>query len=70
MLTEGRPAIRVAIKVRYAPFFTHTRSLTLPAPTTEAEVITAVALGLTAKLDPGRPVRLLGVRVEMPRPES
>ncbi len=70
LLTEGRPAIRVAIKVRYAPFFTHTRSLTLPAPTTEREVITAAALGLTATLDPGRPVRLLGVRVEMPRPES
>jgi DNA polymerase IV len=68
--TEGRPAVRVAIKVRYAPFFTHTRSLTLDSPTTETEPITAAALRLTAKLDRDRPIRLLGVRVEMPRPES
>jgi DNA polymerase IV len=66
---EGRPALRVAIKVRYAPFFTHTRSLTLPGPTSDGAQITAAALTLAAKLDPGRPVRLLGVRVEMPRPD-
>src|SRR5919106_2929292 len=29
---EGRPAVRVGVKVRFAPFFTQTRSLTLPAP--------------------------------------
>ena len=29
---EGRPAARVGIKVRFKPFFTVTRSLTLPAP--------------------------------------
>jgi DNA polymerase-4 len=66
---EGRPAVRVAIKVRYAPFFTHTRSLTLEAPTVEADTITEAALRLTAKLDRDRPIRLLGVRVEMPKPE-
>jgi DNA polymerase IV len=58
----------VAIKVRYAPFFTHTRSLTLDAPTIEAETITTAALSLTEKLDRDRPIRLLGVRVEMPKP--
>ncbi len=68
--TEGRPAIRVAIKVRYAPFFTHTRSLTLEAPTSDNEMIVDAALRLAAKLDRGRPIRLLGVRVEMPRPVS
>jgi DNA polymerase-4 len=66
--SEGRPAIRVAIKVRYAPFFTHTRSLTLEAPTVDEEAITAAALTLTDRLDRDRAVRLLGVRVEMPRP--
>jgi DNA polymerase-4 len=65
---EGRPAVRVAIKVRYAPFFTHTRSLTLDAPTIETETITTAALSLAEKLDRDRPIRLLGVRVEMPKP--
>jgi DNA polymerase-4 len=64
---EGRPAVRVAVKVRYAPFFTSTRSVTLDGPTTDADVVTAAALRLTEKLDHDRPVRLLGVRVEMPR---
>jgi DNA polymerase-4 len=67
--SEGRPAVRVAIKVRYAPFFTHTRSVTLPAPTMDSGQITAAALALAAKLDRERPVRLLGVRVEMPKPD-
>jgi DNA polymerase-4 len=65
---EDRPAIRVAIKVRYAPFFTHTRSLTLPGPTRDASQITTAALTLVDKLDRDRPIRLLGVRVEMAKP--
>ncbi len=62
---EGRPAVRVGLKVRYAPFETHTRSLTLAAPTEEAADITAAALSLASKLDRDRAVRLLGVRAEM-----
>jgi DNA polymerase IV len=67
--SEGRPAVRVAIKVRYAPFFTHTRSVTLPGPTTDPTEITSAALTLAGKLDRDRPIRLLGVRVEMPKPD-
>jgi DNA polymerase IV len=67
--SEGRPAVRVAIKVRYAPFFTHTRSVTLPGPTTDPGEITAAALTLADRLDRDRPIRLLGVRVEMPKPD-
>jgi DNA polymerase-4 len=67
--SEGRPAVRVAIKVRYAPFFTHTRSVTLPGPTTDPTEITSAALTLAGKLDRDRPIRLLGVRIEMPRPD-
>ncbi len=67
--SEGRPAVRVAIKVRYAPFFTHTRSVTLPGPTTDPEQITSAALTLAGRLDRDRPIRLLGVRVEMPKPD-
>jgi DNA polymerase IV len=55
----------VGVKVRFAPFFTQTRSVTLPAPTTDADEISAAALGLLDKFEPGRPVRLLGVRAEL-----
>jgi DNA polymerase IV len=65
---EGRPAARVAVKVRFAPFFTHTRSIRLPAPTQDPSVITAAALGLLHRFEPGRPVRLLGVRAEFEQP--
>jgi DNA polymerase IV len=67
--SEGRPVVRVVIKVRYAPFFTHTRSVTLPGPTTDPTEITSAALTLAGKLDRDRPIRLLGVRVEMPKPD-
>ena len=36
---EGRPVARVGVKVRFAPFFTHTRSVTLAAPTMDPAVI-------------------------------
>jgi DNA polymerase-4 len=61
---EGRPAARVGLKIRYAPFITKTRSLTLPAPSGEAEEIERAALEVLSWLDQDRPVRLLGVRVE------
>lgn len=64
---EGRPAGRVGVKVRFAPFFTQTRSLTLPAPTTSAEDITASARLLLDRFEPGRPARLLGVRADFDR---
>jgi DNA polymerase-4 len=63
---EGRPAARVAVKVRFAPFFTHTRSMTLPAPTTDPDVLTTAALDVLDRFDLTRPVRLLGVRAEFP----
>jgi DNA polymerase IV len=43
--------------------------VTLERATTDPDVVTAAALQLTDKLDHDRPVRLLGVRVEMPRPD-
>jgi DNA polymerase-4 len=67
---EGRLAARVGVKVRFAPFFTHTRSVTLPAPTKDADEITGAALGLLDKFEPGRPVRLLGVRAEFEPPNE
>ena len=66
---EGRPAIRLTLKIRYKPFFTKTFSRTLPQPTTDPAVVLAEALALTAKREAGRPIRLLGLRVEMTMPE-
>jgi DNA polymerase IV len=65
---EGRPAVRVGMKLRYAPFETRTRSLTLPAATTEAGPITDAALELLSRFDQDRAVRLVGVRAEMAPP--
>ncbi len=67
---EARPVVRVGLKVRFAPFFTVTRSVALPAPTTDADELAAAAVGLLARIEPGRPVRLLGVRLEMAEPEG
>ncbi|SKC71712.1 DNA polymerase IV [Krasilnikoviella flava] len=67
---EGRPVFRVGLKVRYAPFFTRTLSRKLPAPTRSLEEVTAAVLDLAAGMEPGREVRLLGVRAEMVMPEG
>lgn len=67
---EGRAAARVHLKVRFAPFFTATRVRKLPAPTYDATLIMQTALELLAGLDDDRPIRLLGVRVEMVPPEG
>jgi len=63
-----RTVTRVAVTVRTATFFTRTKIRKLPAPGTDAEVITATALGLLAQFDVDRPVRLLGVRLELEMP--
>ncbi|HEY4020041.1 MAG TPA: DNA polymerase IV [Pseudonocardiaceae bacterium] len=63
---DGRPAARIGIKVRFAPFFTTTRSLTLPTPTADPEVVAGAASELLSRVELGRPIRLLGVRAEFP----
>jgi DNA polymerase-4 len=68
--SEGRPAARVGIKVRYRPFITVTRSLTLPAPTNDPIVLADAAVSLLERVGQDRPVRLLGVRLEMVEPEG
>ncbi len=68
LAAEGRPAARVGLKVRYAPFETRTRSLTLPAPSPDVGVLTAAALELLGRFDHARAVRLVGVRAEMVPP--
>ena len=60
----------MGLKVRYVPFETRTRSLTLPAPTSEAGPLTDAALELLTRFDHGRAVRLVGVRAEMEPPPA
>lgn len=67
VVAEGRPAQRVAVKVRYAPFFTTTHSVTLPEPTSTAQDIERAAAQVLSWFERGRPIRLLGVRAEFDR---
>jgi DNA polymerase-4 len=64
LAAEARPAVRVVVKVRYAPFVTETHGVTLASPSSEAAVIEAAALAALERFGGRRPVRLLGVRAE------
>ena len=68
LAVEGRPAARVGVKVRYTPFETRQRSLTLPEPSGDAAVVAEAALTLVGRFDHSRRVRLVGVRAEMTPP--
>jgi DNA polymerase-4 len=68
VVAEGRPAVRVVVKVRYPSFRTLTHGRTLPEPTSDEAVIRAAALAAVDDVGPGRPVRLLGVRADLAEP--
>jgi nucleotidyltransferase/DNA polymerase involved in DNA repair len=61
---EPRPAVRVVVKVRYAPFITETHGVTLGSPSSDAAVIEQAARAALDQFTGRRPVRLLGVRAE------
>ena len=65
---DGRVATRVAVTVRTSTFFTRTKIRKLPEPGTDLAVITAHAQALLHEFDLDRPVRLLGVRLELAMP--
>ena len=68
---EGRPAFRVVVKLRLVPFITKTRSVKLPAPTSDAGAIAEGARAALARFPAiERPVRLLGVRAELQDPDG
>lgn len=62
--SERRPAVRVVVKVRYAPFDTGTHGHPLPAPTGDPEELERAAQAALGRFTKRRPVRLLGVRAE------
>ena len=67
---EQRPAIRVVVKVRFAPFSTRTHGQSLGTPTADRAVIEQAAQAALGQFSAGRPVRLLGVRAELAEPQQ
>lgn len=65
---DGRAITHVAIKVRFAPFLTSTRVAKLAEPTTEPRAVEDAAVRLLSRYEELRPVRLLGVRVDLAAP--
>ncbi len=63
LVRHDRSGRTVAIKVRLDDFSTHTRARTLREPVREVNAVLPVARELLRRLEPARPVRLLGVRV-------
>lgn len=66
---EGRPVVGVGLKVRYAPFVTKTFVHRIAA-TFDRETVIAETMRLVDRIEPGRPLRLLGVRAEMEMPDD
>ena len=66
---EGRPVVGLGLKVRYAPFLTKTFTKKMPS-TSDRDLVLAGIMALVAKIEPDRPIRLLGVRAEMEMPDD
>jgi DNA polymerase IV len=67
---QSRIVTRVAVTVRTATFYTRTKIRKLDQPSTDPEVITSAALRVLDLFELDRPVRLLGVRLELAAPEG
>jgi DNA polymerase-4 len=65
----GRIVTRVAVTVRTATFFTRTKIRKLDEPTTDRDAVVAAALHVLDLFELDRPVRLLGVRLELAMPD-
>ena len=60
---QQRRGRTIGIKVRYDDFSTVTRARSVAAAVNELDAVWTVAVELLRRLDPPRPVRLIGVRV-------
>ncbi|HVQ99497.1 MAG TPA: DNA polymerase IV [Mycobacterium sp.] len=65
VVAQARTVTRVAVTVRTATFFTRTKIRKLAEPTTDPDPIVAAALQILELFELDRPVRLLGVRLEL-----
>ncbi|MGD9618557.1 MAG: DNA polymerase IV [Mycolicibacterium sp.] len=65
VIEQQRVVSRVAVTVRTSSFYTRTKIRKLPFPTVVAESVVSTALDVLDRFDLDRPVRLLGVRLEL-----
>jgi DNA polymerase-4 len=70
VVEQGRIVTRVAVTVRTKTFFTRTKIRKLGAPSTDESVIVDTALAVFDQFELDRPIRLLGVRLELAMPQS
>ena len=70
IVEQGRVATRVAVTVRTNTFYTRTKIRKLASASTDADAITRTALELLGQFELDRPIRLLGVRLELAPPEG
>jgi DNA polymerase-4 len=68
VVADSRVVTRVAVTVRTNTFYTRTKIRKLDEPTTDAGIIAAAALRVLDLFELDRPVRLLGVRLELQMP--
>jgi DNA polymerase IV len=68
VVADSRVVTRVAVTVRTNTFYTRTKIRKLEEPSTDAGVIAAAALRVLDLFELDRPVRLLGVRLELQMP--
>jgi DNA polymerase IV len=68
VIAASRVVTRVAVTVRTATFYTRTKIRKLDEPSTDADVIVAAALRVLDLFELDRPIRLLGVRLELQMP--
>jgi DNA polymerase-4 len=69
VVAASRIVTRVAVTVRTATFYTRTKIRKLDEPTTDPDVVVAAALRVLDLFELDRPVRLLGVRLELQMPQ-
>ncbi|MGZ8802972.1 MAG: DNA polymerase IV [Mycobacterium sp.] len=65
VVAQERVVTRVAVTVRTNTFYTRTKIRKLPSPTTVPAIIVGTALEVLDLFELDRPVRLLGVRLEL-----
>ena len=70
VIAQNRDVTRVAVTVRTKTFYTRSKIRKLPSPTVDAEIVIRTALDLLGEFELDRPVRLLGVRLELAPPEA
>jgi DNA polymerase IV len=70
IVAQGRTVTRVAVTVRTKTFFTRTKIRTLAQQGNDEATVVATATDLLHQFDLDRPIRLLGVRLELAMPPA